>query len=96
MQNVSITSIPDGADIKINGESKGRAPLVIPLERNKEHAIVATLGSQSTVRNINSELSPTGILDIVGTVLFLVPGIGLFTPGAWELDSTQVVLQVPQ
>jgi len=96
MQNVTINSVPSGADIKVNGQNLGPAPVSLELERNKEHAIVATLGSRSSVRQLNSKFSKTGILDVIGTIFFLIPGIGLLTPGAWELDSTNVTMQLGQ
>ena len=37
-------------------------------------------------------LSGTGVADIIGTLFFLLPGIGLFTAGAWKLDETDVSL----
>jgi len=35
-------------------------------------------------RTIDHSLSGTGIADIIGTAFFLLPGIGLFTAGAWK------------
>jgi TRAP-type mannitol/chloroaromatic compound transport system permease small subunit len=40
-------------------------------------------------------MSTTAMLDIVGGIFFLFPFIGLFGPGAWDLDSTNVVIAVP-
>lgn len=95
-QTVNISSIPEGADVKVDGQSFGKAPISVQLERNKEHSIVGMYGTRSTVRQLSPKFSSTGILDVIGTVFFLFPGLGLLTPGAWELDSTQVVLQLPQ
>ncbi|MFT3785131.1 MAG: PEGA domain-containing protein [Tepidisphaeraceae bacterium] len=96
MQTVTITSVPPGADITVNGQDMGKAPVSIQLERNKNHSIIAALGSRTTVRELNSKFSQTGVLDVIGTIFFLVPGLGLLSPGAWELDSTNVVMQLPQ
>lgn len=43
-------------------------------------------------KTIDHSLSGTGIADIIGTVFFLFPGLGLFTAGAWNLDETDVSL----
>ena len=43
-------------------------------------------------KTIDHSLSGTGIADIIGTVFFLLPGLGLFTAGAWNLDETDVSL----
>jgi len=96
MQSVTVSSLPSGANIEINGQRYGPAPVTMELERNKDHTIVATSGTRSAVRNLDSKFSKTGILDVIGGIFFLVPLIGLATPGAWELDSTNVVMQVPQ
>ena len=95
-QTVNISSSPAGAVLTVNGQTQGKGPISIQLERNKDHTVVATLGGRSTIREINSKFSKTGILDVIGTILFLVPGIGLLTPGAWELDSTNITIQLPQ
>jgi hypothetical protein len=96
MQSVTIATVPTGAAITVNGQNMGKSPITVQLERNKDHAIVAQLGSKSAVRNLNSGFSKTGVLDLIGTFFFLVPGIGLLTPGAWELDESNVVIQLPQ
>ncbi len=43
-------------------------------------------------KTIDHSLSGTGVADIIGTVFFLFPGIGLLTAGAWDLDETDVSL----
>lgn len=43
-------------------------------------------------KTIDYSLSGTGVADIIGTVLILFPGIGLFTAGAWNLDEADVNL----
>lgn len=45
-------------------------------------------------KTIDYSLSGTGVADIVGTVFLLLPGIGLFTAGAWKLDETDVSLSM--
>jgi hypothetical protein len=47
-------------------------------------------------RTIGNHFNTTGVLDAVGTWLFLLPGIGLFTPGAWSLDETDVTISLYQ
>jgi len=41
---------------------------------------------------VNVRVSTTGWLDIVGTPLLLFPVAGIFTPGAFELEKTSVML----
>lgn len=94
MQDVLITSLPAGANIAVDGVDYGPAPMTLKLARNKDHTVIATLGDRQAARELGSKFSKTGILDAIGTALFLIPGIGLFTPGAWELDSTNIILPV--
>ena len=44
-------------------------------------------GYNSQVYTIGHSLGTCGILDIVGTVMFLVPVVGLFSSGAYTLDQ---------
>jgi len=39
---------------------------------------------------IDRQMSATFMLDAIGGWFLLVPWIGLMTPGAYELESTQV------
>ncbi len=39
---------------------------------------------------IERQMSTTFMLDVIGGWFFLLPWIGLLTPGAYELESTHV------
>ncbi len=95
MQQVSISTVPSGADITIDTQPRGKSPLTVELQRNKDHAIIAQIGSRTAVRTLDSNFSKTGVLDVIGLLFFIFPGIGLLTPGAWELEATNVVIVVP-
>jgi len=92
MQNVLISTPEVGAEIHVNGQKIGTSPVAIPLERNKEHAIIAKHKGKTGTFTLGNKMSTTGVLDIIGTFFFIVPVIGIFTPGFKELDSTNVVL----
>lgn len=84
-QIISVTSDPPGAHVTINGERVGPAPVQHAVARNQTSAITVTKEGYDTVtRSTTKGLSTTGILDIVGTLVFLVPILGLLAPGAWE------------
>jgi hypothetical protein len=91
MQQVTIATVPVGATVIVDGKEVGRSPVTVPLQRNRSHSIAATLGSKTGTRDLNTRLATSGILDIVGAVLFLVPGIGLLTPGAFDLHPNVTV-----
>ena len=56
--------------------------------------LVKKEGFQTSSKMVDYHLSTTGILDIVGTCLFLLPVIGLVTPGANSLDDTTLFVQL--
>lgn len=91
-QTVSaICSEPD-ATLQINGQVyQGKAQ--VEAKRNKAVSVMCTKpGYFPAQKTIDYSLSETGVADVVGTVFLLLPGIGLFTAGAWKLDETDVNL----
>ena len=89
-QTVSaVCSEPDAA-LQINGQMyQGKAQ--VEAKRNKTVSVMCTkVGYFPAQKTIDNSLSGTGVADIVGTLFFLFPGIGLFTAGAWSLDETDV------
>ena len=91
-QTVSAACSEPDANLQINGQVyQGRAQY--EAKKNKTVAIMCTkTGYFPAQRTIDHSLSGTGIADIIGTAFFLLPGIGLFTAGAWKLDETDVNL----
>ena len=92
MVPVTITPSDPNAMITVDGVERGTGTVVVELARNKNHAILARSGSRVGTYNLGREISGTGVLDIVGTFLILFPGIGLFTPGFWDLETDNVVV----
>jgi len=78
------------AALQINGQTyQGKAQ--VEAKRNKTVSIMCTKpGYFPAQKTIDYSLSGTGVADIVGTLILLLPGIGLFTAGAWNLDETDV------
>ena len=94
-QNVRIETNDPDCVIKVDGMTVGHGETAIAnLKKNKSHIIVAQNGSKKGMAVVESELSTTGVLDIVGGILFLVPFIGFCSKGAWELDPDVVVVDV--
>ncbi|BCT69572.1 hypothetical protein [Nitrosospira sp. NRS527] len=91
-QTVSAVCSEPDANLQINGQVyQGKAQ--VEAKRNKTVSIMCTKpGYFPAQKTIDYSLSGTGVADIVGTVLVLLPGIGLFTAGAWKLDETDVSL----
>ena len=91
-QTVSAVCSEPDATLQINGQmyqGKGQ----VEARKNKTVSIMCTKpGYFPAQKTIDYSLSETGVADVIGTVLLLLPGIGLFTAGAWKLDETDVNL----
>ncbi len=93
----SVTIIPSHpkAQVIIDGVPKGTGIQSVELSRKRSHSVLAQCKDSSGVATIYRELSTTGILDIIGGFLILVPFIGLFAPGAYELSPENVSVAIP-
>ena len=89
-ETINVACSEPDATLQINGQHfKGSAQTDVP--RNKNVAIMCSkTGYFPAQRTIDYSLSGTGVVDAVGTVFFLFPGIGLFTDGAWSLDENNI------
>jgi hypothetical protein len=89
--NLSVTTEPSGARVIVNGNNVGISPVVYSVKRDEPVAIMVTKdGYEAATRSLQTKLSTTGILDIVGGCIWLVPFFGLLAPGAWEIDNPNV------
>lgn len=91
-QTVSAVCSEPDATLQINNQVfQGKAQLEV--KRNKAVSVMCTkAGYFPAQKTIDYSLSETGVADTVGLFLLLIPGIGLFTAGAWKLDETNVNL----
>ncbi|MBU6182166.1 MAG: PEGA domain-containing protein [Verrucomicrobia bacterium] len=90
-QDVTVNTTTPGATIKANGVTVGTSPVTFSAKRNQDLNLVATKpGYQASVMQISRQTSGTFALDLIGGWFLLLPWIGLLTPGAYELSSTQV------
>jgi len=95
-QPVSVTATDAQADLFVDGQNIGRGTATTRLKRNESHSFMAkTADGRAGTAQIGHSFSSTGMLDVVGGIFLLVPLIGLFAPGAWDLDSTSVTIAVP-
>jgi len=90
-QTVKIACYPEGAKVTVNGNLY-RVPAQVSVKRNESVSIQCyKRGYVPYNRVIGTHMNTTGILDIVGTCIFIIPCIGLFTPGAHSLDDTNIL-----
>ena len=84
-QSIFIDGSPADATVIVNGR-KVKVPITLEVPRNKNLTIVAHKPGFYTYKSTTGySLSTIGIMDVIGCWLFLLPGAGLFAPGAWEL-----------
>ena len=93
-QTLNVNCMPQDAILMVNGQ-RHSSPTQVNVKRNRDVSIQCHKeGYYPYQRTIGHHFNATGALDAVGTFLFLVPGVGLFTPGAWSLDETDVSISL--
>jgi len=95
MQPVTITASDPRAEIFVDGQQVGTGSVTLQLKRNKSHGVMARVGQRSGSAHIGKTISTTGVLDLVGGFLLLVPFLGVLGPGFWSLDPDNVQISVP-
>ena len=94
-ETITVKTSEDDADIYVNGNFAGKGTVSTAVRRNSNISIMAKKeGFQPAARNISKTISTTGILDIIGGWLILVPFVGLLAPGAWEPSQTNVSIMM--
>ncbi len=93
-QQIQIACAEPDAVLDVNGV-KYRGHAEFDAQRNKDLELTCSkTGFHTSTRRVRASLSGTGKVDAVGGFLFLVPAIGLITPGAWNLDEATVTLSM--
>lgn len=86
-QKVYINGTPADATVVINGNIV-KIPATIEVPRNKNLTIIAHKdGFKPYKVTTGYSLNTCGTLDAIGCYLLLLPGLGLLSPGAWELSN---------
>ncbi|MFA5100310.1 MAG: hypothetical protein WC547_05465, partial [Candidatus Omnitrophota bacterium] len=82
-QRFSVTASEPDAKIYVNGEYIGAGNIQTRVPRNQAVSVMAKKdGFYPATREIGTEMSMVGILDIIGGCIFLLPFIGLAFPGS--------------
>lgn len=94
METINVTCNPADSILIVNGQ-RYTHPAQLTVKRSREVSIQCYKdGFIPYQRTIGYHFNATGALDAVGTLLFIVPCIGLFTPGIWSLDETDVTVSL--
>jgi len=90
-QKFSVSATEPDAKVYINGEYVGSGNVQTRVNRNQSISIMVKKdGYYPATREIGTQMSMTGILDIIGGCIFILPFIGLAFPGARELDQSNI------
>lgn len=94
-QVLTIKTSAESASIYINGNAVGTSPVSLYAKRDRSYSITARKnGYEPATLTIGHHFNETGALDVIGTFLFLVPVLGIASPGAWSLDETDVTINL--
>jgi hypothetical protein len=95
---VTFKSIPDGADVYVDGDKVGKTPVTTRIKPSKDYGILyikdGYANREFKIKKIvgNSTLRPTSeysmcVIDAIGSVL-IVPMISVFSNSCAQFDST--------
>ena len=92
-QTFSVTTSEPDAQIFINGDMVGVGTARTSVRRDQTVSVMAKKeGYYPASRDIGTSLGTLGILDIIGGCIWLLPFIGLASPGSHALDQNAVSL----
>jgi hypothetical protein len=95
-QQISISTIPDGARVTVNGREAGNSPTQATISRGHTTVIVARApGYHPGTAITNSRISAAGVLDVVGAALFIAPIVGVMADGFYEQKPNHVLITLP-
>ena len=94
-QPVTLKASDPSAKLYVDGTEVGTGSATVQLKRNQNHHIRAET-ADGRYRNLRlyREISTTGVLDIVGGIIFLVPFLGALGPGFWSLQQDYLHLDL--
>ena len=93
--NLTVTASDPTAEIWIDGAMYGRGTVQAEVACDRPHSVMAKAGDRVGTRTVQRTISTTGVLDIIGGILWLVPFLGVLGPGFWEPEEEHVTVVVP-
>jgi len=89
-QRLSVSCDEGGVKLQINGNMYN-CPTQIDVPRNNSVGVMAYKpGYHSYMRTIDSKPNGLFVLDVVGGIIWLVPFVGLVTPGAYSIETQNI------
>lgn len=94
-QNVKAACSESDAILQVNGSEvyTGKAELEVRRDKVFSYSCMKP-GYYPAHKSVSYSISTTGVLDFIGTIIFLVPVVGIFSPGSWNLDETDTTINM--
>jgi hypothetical protein len=94
-QTITASCSEADATLQVNGGQTytGKAEIIARRDKVFSYACLKP-GYYPAQKTVTYSISPTGIADFVGSMIFILPIIGIFSPGAWDLDETDVTINM--
>ena len=90
----SVVCSEPGAYVTVNGDTV-TPPASVVVRRDHVVVVQATKpGFHPYAKTVKWHFADSGKLDVAGTVLWFFPCFGLLTAGAWDLDQTNIVINL--
>ncbi|MFC1553471.1 PEGA domain-containing protein [candidate division KSB1 bacterium] len=92
-QRISITSLPSGADVNVDGIQVGKTPMYYEMKRNKNHFVAVGLPGHAPYETM---LKKTGSGWLFGNIVFsyggiLGLGIDLMSGGVYKFEKNNII-----
>jgi len=94
-QTLTISASEPDAEIILDGQPVGRGSVSVSVRRDVSHSVMARVGERTGHAGVGTTISTTGVLDIIGGCLFLLPLLGILGPGFHSLEKDVVNVYVP-
>ena len=94
-QTVKASCSEPDATLQINGGEVFTGKAEIAARRDKVFSYACLKpGYYPAQKSVSYSISPTGVADFIGSMIFIIPIIGIFSPGAWDLDETDTTINM--
>lgn len=94
-QDVKAACSEPDALLQINGGAVYTGKAEVAARRDKVFSYSCLKpGYYPAHKSVSYSISTTGVLDFVGTMIFLIPVVGIFSPGSWSLDETDTTINM--
>jgi hypothetical protein len=94
-QTVKASCSEPDAILQINGGQTYTGQAQIEARRDKVFSYACLKpGYYPAQKSVSYSISSTGIADFIGSMIFIIPIVGIFSPGAWNLDERDVTINM--